>query len=89
MTLGFQLTDIGENYALEIRQGIAQFHPVAPEKVDLSLTLTGDDLGVPGSLQKGIQSGAVKVNGALEDLMKFFECFDMPKANAEILLTLR
>ncbi len=93
VTMGFRFPDVGEAYALEVRRGIAEFHPQLPEKVDVSITL--DDaylsdilLGI-GSFEEGIKSGKIQVDGDLNDLITFFSCFERPKSAQEIRLTLR
>ncbi|MBU2551112.1 MAG: MBL fold metallo-hydrolase [Proteobacteria bacterium] len=93
LTMGFHFPDLGESYALEIRRGVAEFHPEPPERTDVSVTM--DDryladiiLGL-ASYEEGIQTGRIQVQGDLNDLVRFFGCFDRPRSAREIALTLR
>jgi alkyl sulfatase BDS1-like metallo-beta-lactamase superfamily hydrolase len=80
MTLGFEFPDVGEQWALEVRRGVAQLHRGLPEGTVLKLTmdksfmdtlLTGE-----GGLVKGVLLGDVKVDGNLLDIKTFLGCFD-------------
>ncbi|MBD9427300.1 MBL fold metallo-hydrolase [Pseudomonas sp. PDM15] len=80
MTLGFEFPDVGEQWALEVRRGVAQLHRGIPEGTVLKLTmdksfmdtlLTGE-----GGLVKGMLLGDVKVDGNLLDIKTFLGCFD-------------
>jgi alkyl sulfatase BDS1-like metallo-beta-lactamase superfamily hydrolase len=80
MTLGFEFPDVGEQWALEVRRGVAQLHRGLPEGTALKLTmdksfmdtlLTGE-----GGLVKGVLLGDVKVDGSLLDIKTFLGCFD-------------
>jgi alkyl sulfatase BDS1-like metallo-beta-lactamase superfamily hydrolase len=92
MTMGFRLPDLGEDYAIEIRRGVAQFHSICPDKVDVALILDepclGDILVGRLSFEEGLKTGKVKVEGRMEDVVRFFGCFEKPKRADKIFLTL-
>lgn len=80
LTLGFEFPDVGEQWALEIRRGVAQLHQGIPAGTALKLSmdkrfmetlLTGE-----GGLIKGMLLGDVKVDGNLLDIKTFLACFD-------------
>lgn len=80
MTLGFSFPDVGEQWALEVRRGVAQLHKGIPEGTELRLSmdksfmdtlLTGE-----GGLVKGALLGDVKADGNLLDIRRFLSCFD-------------
>jgi alkyl sulfatase BDS1-like metallo-beta-lactamase superfamily hydrolase len=80
LTLGFRFPDVDEQWALEIRRGVAQLHQGIPEGTTLKLTmdkrfmetlLTGE-----GGLVKGALLGDVTVDGNLLDIKTFLACFD-------------
>ena len=80
LTLGFSFPDVGEQWALEVRRGVAQLHKGIPEGTALRLSmdkrfmetlLTGE-----GGLVKGALLGDVKVEGNLLDIRRFLSCFD-------------
>lgn len=80
LTLGFTFPDINEQWALEVRRGVAQLHRGIPEGTALQLTmdktfmetlLTGES-----GLLKGVLLGDVKVQGNLLDIKTFLACFD-------------
>lgn len=80
LTLGFEFPDVNEQWALEIRRGVAQLHQGIPEGTTLKLTmdkrfmetlLTGE-----GGLVKGALLGDVTVDGNLLDIKTFLACFD-------------
>lgn len=80
LTLGFEFPDIGEQWALEVRRGVAQLHRGIPQGTSLKLTmdkrfmetlLTGE-----GGLLKGALLGDVQVDGSLLDIKTFLGCFD-------------
>ena len=93
MTMGFRFPDSNEQHALEIRRGIAQFHPRYPDKVDVALVLTENYLGEiivgKASFEEGLRRGKIKVEGELEDVVKFFGCIEKPEEPEEISLTVR
>jgi alkyl sulfatase BDS1-like metallo-beta-lactamase superfamily hydrolase len=81
VAMGFCFSDSNESYALEIRRGIVEFHPVMPESVDLMLTLPrrflNDHLLTGETVTTGIESGEIDPRGELPDIQAFFNCFDM------------
>ncbi len=93
MTMGFHFPDVDTSYGLEIRRGIAQFHPRLPDRVDIAVTLDdsylADILLGLASWEQGLKSGKIKVDGDMNNLIKFFSCFEKPRAPKDILLTLR
>lgn len=93
MIMGFRFPDVNGAYALEIRRGVAEFHARMPEKVDVAMVLDdaylGDILLGLSTFQEGIETGKIRVEGRLEDLITFLGCFEKPKKQEEILLTLR
>ncbi len=79
-TLGFSFPDVDEQWALEVRRGVAQLHRGIPEGTGLRLPmdkrfmetlLTGE-----GGLVKGALLGSVKVEGNLLEVRRFLSCFD-------------
>ncbi|WP_271103215.1 alkyl/aryl-sulfatase [Pseudomonas tohonis] len=91
LTLGFVFPDIGEEWALEVRRGVAQLHRGIPEGTTLKLTFdkTYLDTVISGEngLLKGALLGDVKVDGNLLDIKTFLGCFDFE--DAPIALTVR
>ncbi|MFC5697357.1 alkyl/aryl-sulfatase [Pseudomonas sp. GCM10022186] len=91
LTLGFVFPDIQEEWALEVRRGVAQLHKGIPEGTRLKLTFdkTYLDTVISGEngLLKGALLGDVKVDGNLLDIKAFLACFDFEEA--PIALTLR
>jgi alkyl sulfatase BDS1-like metallo-beta-lactamase superfamily hydrolase len=80
LTLGFSFPDVDEQWALEVRRGVAQLHKGIPEGTALRLSmdkrfmetlLTGE-----GGLVKGALLGDVKVDGNLLEIRRFLNCFD-------------
>ena len=91
LTLGFSFPDVDEQWALEVRRGVAQLHKGIPEGTELRLSmdkrfmetlLTGE-----GGLVKGVLLGDVKVEGNLLEIRRFLACFDF--ADEAFGLTLR
>lgn len=84
MTMGFKVSDKGEEYALEIRRGIVQFHPNVPAKVDVNLVFTREifENMIMGEMEfkDAIESGSIQVEGELPNALKFFNCFDLEPA---------
>lgn len=39
MTVGFRFPDVNESFGLEVRRGIAQFHPQMPEPTDAVIAM--------------------------------------------------
>ncbi len=80
LTLGFRFPDVGEEWTLEVRKGVAQLHKGIPEGTVLRLSmdkhfmetlLTGEN-----GLLKGALLGDVKVEGDLLEVRRFLACFD-------------
>lgn len=80
MTLGFEFPDVGEQWALEVRRGVAQLHRGIPEGTPLRLTMSKSFMDTlltgEGGLVKGALLGDVKVDGSLLDIKTFLGCFD-------------
>ncbi len=80
MTLGFEFPDVGEQWALEVRRGVAQLHRGIPEGTSLRLTMNKSFMDTlltgEGGLVKGALLGDVKVDGSLLDIKTFLGCFD-------------
>ena len=80
MTLGFDFPDVGEQWALEVRRGVAQLHRGIPEGTSLRLTMNKSFMDTlltgEGGLVKGALLGDVKVDGSLLDIKTFLGCFD-------------
>ncbi|WP_041770394.1 alkyl/aryl-sulfatase [Metapseudomonas resinovorans] len=91
LTLGFVFPDINEEWALEVRRGVAELHKGIPEGTTLKLTFdkTYLDTVISGEngLLKGALLGDVKVDGNLLDIKTFLGCFDFDET--PIALTLR
>jgi alkyl sulfatase BDS1-like metallo-beta-lactamase superfamily hydrolase len=91
MSLGFSFPDIGEQWTLEVRRGVAQLHKGITEGTTLSLTLDKAYLDTVMSGENGLLKGAllgdVKVGGNLLDLKTFLGCFDF--SEEAIALTVR
>ncbi|MGH8354304.1 MAG: alkyl/aryl-sulfatase [Pseudomonas sp.] len=91
LTLGFSFPDIGEEWALEVRRGVAQLHQGIPAGNSLKLTLdkTYLDTVISGEngLLKGALLGDVKVDGNLLEIKRFLGCFDF--SEEPIALTVR
>jgi len=91
LTAGFQFTDTEEACGLEIRKGVAQYHPTLPDDTDVTLKLTKAQLlGVGAgqiSLAEAVGVGDIVVEGEAESLRTFFSFFESPAQ--EIWLTLR
>ena len=89
---GFKKPDGSESgYGLEIRRGVAQFHPRLPAETDFTLTLDRNTLiGLSRgllSLEDGMAAGKIDLTGDLEKAKTFLAKFDPPAA--EIWLTRR
>lgn len=91
MTMGFKVSDTGEQYALEIRRGVVQFHPQLPEKTDDALVFTRDTFEnmIMGEMTfiEAVASGLVQMEGELATAEQFFACFDLE--STPIVLSLR
>ncbi|MBI3471277.1 MAG: hypothetical protein HY013_07970 [Candidatus Solibacter usitatus] len=80
LTLGFQITDADQAFALEIREGVAEFHPTLPPARTATLvtsrrTLHSLLLGQT-TLDKAVSSGEARVTGPQQAAASFFTYFD-------------
>ena len=65
LTMGFDLKDTNEKYALEIRRGVVQLHNRIPEKTDFTLIVKRDhlnrmlmgDIPITGEMMTAIEGG--------------------------------
>lgn len=91
LTLGFAFPDIGEEWSLDVRRGVAQLRRGIDADTALRLTLdkTYLDTVISGEngLLKGALLGDVKVDGNLLDIKTFLGCFDFDET--PIALTVR
>ncbi|WXL24554.1 alkyl sulfatase dimerization domain-containing protein [Ectopseudomonas mendocina] len=91
MSLAFVFPDIGEEWTLEVRRGVAQLHKGIAEGTTLRLTLDKAYLDTVMSGENGLLKGAllgdVKIGGNLLDLKTFLGCFDF--SEDAIALTVR
>jgi alkyl sulfatase BDS1-like metallo-beta-lactamase superfamily hydrolase len=83
MTVGFRFPDIGEDFCLKPRRGVAQFEEYLPEKTDLTLTLDKAALDrillSQLTLRDAILGGVVQVSQApITEVARFFGYFEMP-----------
>jgi len=80
MTLGFEITDAGEGYGIEIRRGVAQFHDGLPSRTDVTLVMKksflNNHLLNEKTVEKGIESGEISVKGDRPDVERFFGYFE-------------
>lgn len=81
LTMGFQIIDTDEEYAIEIRRSVAQFHECLPEKVDVKLEMKRSFLNENildiTSVKNEVDSGDIKVVGEWKDVERFFGCFEL------------
>lgn len=87
MTVGFEITDLKETHAIEIRRGIAQFHGKIPAHTDVVIELTKKDvidvLTGQTTFAAAAKSGAIKVRqGKIDDVARFFGFFETANPNA-------
>jgi linear primary-alkylsulfatase len=80
MSLGFEFTDIKQNYFLTIRQGICQFSEGQPRETDLLLSLSKPvfdqiQLGKTNFLN-AIEQGEIKLRGRKARLQRFLNYFE-------------
>ena len=91
MTGGFRFTDVGEDYGLEIRRGIAQVHDAIPEDSAFTLSFSRATLIAIGQgrlkLKDALESGEASLQGDPAALQAFLSKFDSPAQ--EIWLTVR
>jgi len=86
MTLGMQISDTGEAYALEIRRGIAEFHREIPAGADVVLSLTKGDvdrvLTGQTTFPAAAKEGSITLaRGTPKDVDRFFGYFEAPDIN--------
>jgi alkyl sulfatase BDS1-like metallo-beta-lactamase superfamily hydrolase len=82
MALAFDFTDMGEQYSLEIRRGVAVFSEGLVENAVVTLQITHDVfvqflLGEIGR-DEAITAGEIKVAGDQNKALAFFTYFDPP-----------
>jgi alkyl sulfatase BDS1-like metallo-beta-lactamase superfamily hydrolase len=81
LTMGFQIADMNEEYAMEIRKGVAQFHDRLPEEVDVMLSMNrrflNENLLHVSDVRKGVESGDITIRGKWADVERFFACFEL------------
>jgi alkyl sulfatase BDS1-like metallo-beta-lactamase superfamily hydrolase len=87
MTLGFEITDLGEAYALEIRRGIVEFHTRIPESADVVLRIDKatviDVLTGQTTFVAAVEEGpAALERGSSADLARFLGYFEAPNPGA-------
>jgi len=74
------VTDTGEDYGLEIRRGVCQFHASLPEQLDATLSFPREFLsnwaGGGVSFEDGIENGDVDLAGERGVVTEFFEKFE-------------
>ena len=83
MILGFEITDLNEAYALEIRRGIVESRIGVPEGADLVLALTKDDvirvLTGQTTFVDTVEAGTITLKtGDVADLSRFMGYFERP-----------
>ena len=80
LTLAVKFADSNEGHALEIRRGVAQFHPTIPDHTDVLLEMKRDLFNRQGfsltSVQNGVRDGEVRLTGSMTDVATFFNSFD-------------
>lgn len=93
MTMAFDITDTGEGYSLEIRNGIMQLHRRYIEDADVILHLEEatlrDVLQRKVNLPLAIAMGDVNLDGGPIAFARFFSYLDRSDPNAPLELTLR
>ena len=87
MTLGFEITNLDEAYALEIRRGIVESHIGVPDDADLVLALTADDvinvLTGQTTFEAAVREGIIELKtGDVDDLERFMGYFETPDPSA-------
>ncbi len=85
MTIGFRFTDIHDDSALEIRRGVAVFHPKSPEKTDATIVATkallDDILLEQTTLADALAEGSLTIEGDEKAIERFFGYLDTPSAD--------
>ena len=91
MIAGFRFSDVGEEYALEIRRGVAQMHSSIPDDAAFTLTFARATLIAitqgRTTLADALESGEATLDGDPADVQTFLTKFESPAQ--EIWLTLR
>ncbi len=90
MDLAFATTDSDEVCALEIRQGVCQFHAAPPVSTDATLTFLRQFMTefavARTSFAEGLEAGEVTLVGNLEAVENFFMLFDSITGTPEIII---
>ena len=85
LTVGFKFTDVGEDNALEIRNGVAVFHEEAPDDADATFVATKDllDRILLGetNVKQALETGELKIDGDQAAATEFFGYFDPPSSD--------
>ena len=80
MLVAFRLTDTEQSYALELRNGIAQFHAQAVENPDATFFLARNALlkllSGQMTVEEGQRAGEIRLSGNAALLHDFFDYFD-------------
>jgi alkyl sulfatase BDS1-like metallo-beta-lactamase superfamily hydrolase len=80
MTMGFEITDAGEAFGIEIRRGVAEFHDCLPYPTEVTLVMKkcflDSHLLNEKTVEKGVESGEISVEGDRPDVERFFGYFE-------------
>jgi alkyl sulfatase BDS1-like metallo-beta-lactamase superfamily hydrolase len=83
ITLGYRFTDTGEAFTLTLRNSVLEVHPTLPSGADAVLRLTrafGNQIVLgTQSIQSGIDTGAIRVEGNRTAVTEFHAIFDRPE----------
>ncbi len=87
MTLGFEIADLDQAYALEIRRGIVQFYSEVPKGANVVLRLNKDTvtkvLTGQTTFSAAVKDGAASLRrGNAADLARFLGYFEAPNPSA-------
>ena len=82
LTIGYEFTDIDEQYTLNLRNSILEIHQSLPDEADAVLTLTREFgnkilLGEE-SFESGLENGAIGIQGDAASVEVFHSAFDQP-----------
>lgn len=97
-TMAFNFTDTDQQFALEIRRGIAQLHQELTENPEISMELTRDMLNrmmLSGPeantvMAEALQTGELKLKqGTMDDVQQFLAYFGQPLPLDQIKLIIR
>ena len=85
--MAFQIADLDEAYALEIRRGIVQFHENVPEQANIVLSMEKDTVTDVLTGQKtfvsAVEDGSATLSqGNLSSLERFLSYFEPPNPGA-------